>query len=207
MLENQIFLTPICSQCVCHPPPNCLDFHVMLPSVKSLPKDDIDWRKLFHRWHPKDKRHDSRCSECIAALGKIVSLHWSQMLTYRKMDLDVEHKRSYAYTATPAHPLGSVTASAIWFFGCDQDQIQLRAPSTDALYTGTCGGDKVLEGLCYELNSYLDELQMPHIRHTSQDLQINPVPVRGPWPQVCDPLWYWKVYIFPSHFHIPHLFA
>jgi hypothetical protein len=130
------------------------------------------------------------------------------MLAYRKRDLDTERESSYAYTTAPAHPLRSVTASAIWFFGCDQGQMQLRAPSTDILYTGTCEGDKTLEGLHHELDSYLNEPRIPHIRYTPQEgSQTNPAPIGGTQPEVCDPLRYWKVHIFPPHLRIPHLFV
>ena len=122
------------------------------------------------------------------------------MLTYKKKDLQVECENSYGYTMTPTHHLQSIMASTIRFFGHDTSQTQPQAQSADASHTHVGGDGEVLEGLCHELDSYLKELRMPHIRFASQeDSQMDTTTVGGSRPadpKVCDPLQYWKVCIF-----------
>lgn len=132
------------------------------------------------------------------------------MLAYKTKDLEVEDKSSYAFTMAPTHPLQSITASAIRFFSHDTSQTQLQAQSTDVSHTGDDKSREVLEGLCRELDSYLDEPRMPHIRCTPQEgSQTNPATTAGSQPadpEVCDPLRYWKVCMPPPlPLDIPHL--
>ena len=116
------------------------------------------------------------------------------MFTYKKKDLETQCKNSYAYTATPAHHILSLAASAICYFGSNTNQIPPQAHSADTLCTGAGENDTVFEGLCYELDMYLDKLQMLHIRCAPQEgLQTNPTLVGGSQPanpEVCDPIRY-----------------
>ena len=121
----------------------------------------------------------------------------SQMLAFKKRDLALQCENSYAYTAVPTHHLQSVTASAIRFFSCDTNQTQPQAQPVGVSYAGTSSNGNVLEGLHHELDSYLSEAPMPHIRYSPQECsQTNLAPFwdsQTAVPEVCDPLQYWKV--------------
>ena len=126
------------------------------------------------------------------------------MLVYKKKDLQVEHESSYGYTTTPAHHLQSITASAIWFFSNNTSQTQPQAHSADVPHTNVDGNNEVLEKVRHELDSYLNEPKMPHIRFANP--QMNTTAAGGPQPadpEVCDPLRYWKVRIFLPPFKYP----
>lgn len=106
-------------------------------------------------------------------------------------DLEAQRDSSYAYTATPAHHLTSIAASATRFLDRNAQSpaqsantIMLNPPSP----INTREHNVVLRGLHAELNTYLYEPRMDLCKATNEGNR---------W---CDPLLYWAVCIFP-HFH------
>lgn len=142
-------------------------------------------------------------------LSPIPSSHYLQMLAYKKRDLMAQCESSYAYTTVPTHQLQSVAASAMLFLSHNTSQTQPQAQSADVSYASTGGDNKVLEGLNHELDSYLSEPQMPHIRYSPKEgLQENHAPLGGSQtaiPEVCSPLQYWKVCVVSLPLCVPHL--
>lgn len=106
------------------------------------------------------------------------------MITFKNSDLTAQKEGRFAYTVTPAHPLKSIAASKKRFMD------RRKPPSTQPTGTtpsrhlaGACSVSEraaVLEGLQIELDSYLREPRMEHVR--------NDIEGGDAW---CDPLLYW----------------
>jgi len=117
------------------------------------------------------------------------------MLAFKTADLEVQQENFYAYIAAPTHHLKSISASAVNFLDHTMQTLSPAQP-TDALYAGASQDDAVLNGLCFELDTYLHEPVMRHSRIT------------GTQHEWFDPLRYWTVCIFPCfyvHFSIIHI--
>ena len=108
------------------------------------------------------------------------------MLAFKKADLDVQCKSLSAYTAAPAHNLGSIAASSKRFL---DRNMKKTSPPTQLVDEG----DAILSKLNSELERYLHEPRMDQfkkvIRHSeSGDEEV---------AVCCNPLQYWTACIFP----------
>ena len=117
-----------------------------------------------------------------------VSLCFSQMLAFKRVDLEAECGSPSVYTAAPTHHLKSITASTMRFL--DRNLNRHAQPMEHSLaYSNISDHNTVQEALQLELNSYLHEPQMDPFRR-----------IQGPGPEIhviyCDPLRYWMACIF-----------
>lgn len=119
------------------------------------------------------------------------------MFVFKQEDLQAQQDSSYAYTAAPTHSLASISASTMRFLDHATGQTESPAqPSSSATlnplpYANTPEHNAILSGLCLELNTYLGEPRMDHLKITDGG------------PQWCDPLLYWAVsavHHFYEHF-------
>ena len=130
------------------------------------------------------------------SLEIIMSSHYLQMLAFKKEELDVERGDASAYTDTPTHSIKAVAASARRFLDRTATRTSLLAQHADAAlpcsppYTSASEHNAVLNGLRFELDSYLHEPRAEPFKRVTQDSGSCHII----W---CDPLRYWTVCMHP----------
>jgi hypothetical protein len=112
------------------------------------------------------------------------------MIEFKNADLAAQQEDLSAYAAAPIHSIMSLATSTQRFLDRHEPWvIQLTDPaplhSTVPPYFSD-GHDAVVGGLEFELDSYLHEPLMKHVRIDNKGHKI--------W---CDPLLYWAVCTFP----------
>ena len=116
-----------------------------------------------------------------------------QMLAFKNADLEmVQHQDLSAYTSSPAHNLKSVSASTKRFLNrtANRTPPPIQPADTTACpppHASAGGHDMVVDGLQYELDSYLYEPPMAPFKEVPQDSGA------GNHVVCCDPLRYWMV--------------
>jgi len=166
-----------------------------------MPEDEVDCKQLSCRRRTKDKTNGIRHGWFHVIRDTIADSRCSQMLAFKKADLEVQCESLFAYTASPAQCLKSIAASTRRFLDRNAGRTPPPTQLSDAatlpcspLYADAGGHEVVLDGLRSELDSYLHEPRMPPFKVVPQGPGLG---VRVVW---CNPLMYWMASIFP-HFN------
>ena len=124
----------------------------------------IRWIKKNALWDDVQRARQAALDVVgLISLEMIISSHYLQMLMFKKEELDVEQGNTSAYTNTPTYSIKAIAASARHFLDRTTTQTSLLTQHADAAlpcsppYTGASKHNAVLNGLWFELDSYLHE--------------------------------------------------